>query len=225
MPHLRESSNYIGNKTITGNLTTTGQLIVSANSAASAPAGRFTGTWFSGGTTATTTPHFLVADPTATETWSASGTGIGVNSANGFTGNLISLRINGTERFGVTASGTTNLVAVIATGSLAAGASSTLGFTGRTLLRSASDGVLQLGNNGNTDFGRLQFGGTTSSFPSLKRSTTILQARLADDSDYTFIQGKHQVHANAAAETPTATHTLRMFDAAGTEYKVLCVAA
>lgn len=32
--------------------------------------------------------------------------------------------------------------------------------------------------------GLLQFGGTTSSFPALKRSGTILQHRLADDSDY-----------------------------------------
>jgi hypothetical protein len=34
------------------------------------------------------------------------------------------------------------------------------------------------------DFNRLQFGGTTSSFPALKRSTTALEVRLADDSAY-----------------------------------------
>ena len=45
-------------------------------------------------------------------------------------------------------------------------------------------GILQLSNASNTDFGRLQFGGTTSSFPALKRSTTFLQARLADDSAF-----------------------------------------
>ncbi len=46
-------------------------------------------------------------------------------------------------------------------------------------------GILQLGNAAtSTDFARLQFGGATSSFPSLKRSSATLQARLADDSNY-----------------------------------------
>jgi hypothetical protein len=43
-------------------------------------------------------------------------------------------------------------------------------------------GILALYNSAENDFDRLQFGGTTSSFPALKRSTTFLQARLADDS-------------------------------------------
>lgn len=66
--------------------------------------------------------------------------------------------------------------------------------------------------------------GLTSSEPAIKRSTTLLQARLADDSDYATYQGKIQTHANAVAETPTATHTITIYDAAGTGYKVLCVA-
>lgn len=44
-------------------------------------------------------------------------------------------------------------------------------------------GVLQLGNAAtSTDFGRLQLGGSTASFPSLKRSGTDVLFRLADDS-------------------------------------------
>lgn len=73
--------------------------------------------------------------------------------------------------------------------------------------------------------GLITFGDTTSAGPALKRSSTVLQARLADDSDFASVQGKLRAHANAAAETPTATHTLRVFDAAGTEYKVLAIAA
>ncbi len=46
----------------------------------------------------------------------------------------------------------------------------------------ASDGIFTLLNNAGTDFSRLQFGGTTSSFPALKRSGQGLIARLADDS-------------------------------------------
>lgn len=48
----------------------------------------------------------------------------------------------------------------------------------------SSDGVLKLTNWAQTDFGRLQLGGTSASFPSWKRSTTIIQCRLADDSAY-----------------------------------------
>jgi hypothetical protein len=77
--------------------------------------------------------------------------------------------------------------------------------------------------SGATD--RWAFFGTTSSFPSLKRDTVRLQARLADDSAFTNIQGKLTTEANAVSETVVATHTLTIYDAAGTGYKVLAVAA
>lgn len=69
---------------------------------------------------------------------------------------------------------------------------------------------------------RINFCGTTSSFPALKRSSTVLQARLADDSDFAPLQGKLRTEANAVAETPTATHTMIITDAGGTAYRVLC---
>lgn len=55
----------------------------------------------------------------------------------------------------------------------------------RGSLSAQSDGVFTLMNNAGTDFSYLQFGGTTASFPALKRSGTDLQARLADDSGFT----------------------------------------
>jgi fibronectin-binding autotransporter adhesin len=66
--------------------------------------------------------------------------------------------------------------------SVVAAAPSAIVFSGRTQLTSPADGILLLRNNAGTDFTRLQFGGTTASFPALKRSTTSLLARLADDS-------------------------------------------
>jgi len=57
-------------------------------------------------------------------------------------------------------------------------------FTSRTKIQSPADGRIMLTDNAGTDFGRLQFGGTTSSFPALKRSSADLHARLADDSAY-----------------------------------------
>ena len=96
---------------------------------------------------------------------------------------------------------------------------------GGTRIAGVSNGLLRISNAAENDFDRLQFGGTTSSFPALKRSSTVLQSRLANDSDFCPLQGQLRIHQNAASETITATHTLTLFDAAGTAYKVPCVAA
>ncbi len=49
-------------------------------------------------------------------------------------------------------------------------------------LSASSNGVFLVTDTAQTSFGRLQLGGTSSSFPSLKRSGTGLISRLADDS-------------------------------------------
>jgi len=48
----------------------------------------------------------------------------------------------------------------------------------------STDGILTMLDSTGVNFNRLQFGGTTSAFPALKRSTTSLQVRLADDSGF-----------------------------------------
>lgn len=64
-------------------------------------------------------------------------------------------------------------------------ATSFIGWQSGTLLGTGGvDGNLVLYDSGTTDFGLLQLGGTSSSFPALKRSGTTLQVRLADDSAY-----------------------------------------
>jgi hypothetical protein len=65
-----------------------------------------TGTWFTGGTSTTTKPQVLIEPAGATSTaWSTSGTGLGVNAASGFAGNLLDLQLNGTSRFTCTSAG------------------------------------------------------------------------------------------------------------------------
>jgi hypothetical protein len=83
-------------------LTTSGRFINSYNATASSPAKAFTGTWFTGGTSTTTKPQ-VVIEPTGTTStaWSTSGTGLGVNAASGFAGNLLDLQVNGTSRFSI----------------------------------------------------------------------------------------------------------------------------
>ena len=87
-------------------LTTAGRFINSYNAVASSPAKAFTGTWFTGGTSTTTKPHLLI-EPTGTTStgWSTNGTGLGVNAASTFGGNLLDLRVNGTSRVVTTAAG------------------------------------------------------------------------------------------------------------------------
>jgi hypothetical protein len=88
---------------------------------------------------------------------------------------------------------------------------------------SSADGVIRLQNNVGSDFNRLQFGGTTNLFPSLKRTTTRLQARLADDTNFTNIQGRLTTETNFTAGPITPTGFLVIYDATGTAYKIPAV--
>ena len=132
----------------------------------------------------------------------------------------LEFQVDGTTKMSINTGG-----AVVAnTAFYGATGSTYFGWANSALMTSPSVGVIRLNNFAETDFNRVQFGGTTSSFPSIKRSTTSLQARLADDSAFTNIQGKLTTEANAVSETITATHTITLYDAAGTAYKVPCVA-
>lgn len=86
--------------------TFTGQQILSTAGAASTPPLTLTGAFFTGGSATTTKPQFLI-EPTGTTStgWNTSGTGLGVNAASGFAGNLVDFRSNGTSLFAVNTSG------------------------------------------------------------------------------------------------------------------------
>lgn len=73
-------------------------------------------------------------------------------------------------------------------------------------MRSASTaGNIELLNNASTGFGLLQFGGTTSSFPALKQSGALLQAKLADDSGYATLDVAGLAVAGVAGFNGTCT--------------------
>lgn len=87
------------------------------------------------------------------------------------------LVVDGTSRldYGVTASSVWTFGA-----SVIAPASGFIQFSGRTYFESAADGLLVFRNNAGSGFSRLQFGGTTTAFPALKRSGAGLSHVLAD---------------------------------------------
>lgn len=107
---------------------------------------------------------------------------------------------------GITSSGTVSGSAVTATNALT-GATLVLGTT--VNFAASSDGVLKITDAAGTSFGRIQFGGTTSSFPALKRSSAILQTRLADDSAFTVLEVQNLL-ITPVAVTYAATTDLDM---------------
>lgn len=70
------------------------------------------------------------------------------------------------------------------TNNITMGTTSQLSAAGGAALASPADSVWQMRNNAGNDFNRLQFGGGTSAFPALKRNSTALETKLADDSAY-----------------------------------------
>jgi hypothetical protein len=88
--------------TITGNTTFTGRIICSVNAASNAPAGLFSGNWFTTGTSTTNKAAVLIEQTGATSTGHhPAGAGLCVNSASAFVGRLLDLQKNATSRFSV----------------------------------------------------------------------------------------------------------------------------
>lgn len=95
-------------------------------------------------------------------------------------------------------------------------------FTGRANIGSSSTTSLAFYDSTEADAPIVQWGGTTSSFPGLDRSGTVLRARLADKSNFAPLQGLLRTAANAVAETITPDHTIVITDASGQAYRVPC---
>jgi hypothetical protein len=82
--------------------------------------------------------------------------------------------------------------------------------------RGGASGIIYM-DNASSGFDRLCWGGTTSSFPALKRSTTFLQARLADDSAFAGFASANMQAATAytvaSLPTPATGMIARVTDA------------
>lgn len=109
------------------------------------------------------------------------------------------------------------------------GAASNAIWFGRAQLKSPADSIVTMMNNAGTNFDRLQLGGTTSSFPSLKRSTTAIEVKLADDSAYSNLKAILTTSANAVTGlgagvlSALTNASLVITDGTGTVYRVPCI--
>jgi hypothetical protein len=137
-------------------------------------------------------------------------TGIFLNATetalNGMTHNLIDLQVGGASRFLVTNGGTLTI-----TGNIQINGG-VLTFSSLSRIQSNINGNVILYNNAQTDFGRLQFGGTTNSFPAIKRNAAQIDFRLADDSSYCSIE---------AGGDSKFRGTLRVLDTAGNNAMIM----
>lgn len=102
---------------------------------------------------------------------------------------------------GVTALSISSTFVTSVVSSLTVGASVGFQAGANGYIYSQSDGVITLYTSAFNSFDRLQYGGTTSSFPSIKRRTTALEARLADDSAITTLVGAMVLKAGAISDT------------------------
>jgi hypothetical protein len=118
--------------------------------------------------------------------WAANGVVYGYVGQSGgntylgsLTANSVILQTNNTTALTLDAS----QVATFAS-SLGVASGATIKWLARSSFYSPSDGVITMYNNATSDFTRLQFGGTTASFPALQRSGSTLQAVVGDASAY-----------------------------------------
>lgn len=81
-------------------------------------------------------------------------------------------------------SGAITATSFVGTAHVYVGGTSEIGWNLRAKMRSPADGIITLYNDPNTDFTRMQFGGTTASFPALARNATTIDVILADGSAY-----------------------------------------
>ena len=149
---------------------------------------------------------------------------IGTNKAGTGTARGLELQTDGVTRMTLGASGSINCAVTLSSQSSLSANSYIMwndGTSSRIL--APSNGVIQFTNAATTGFNRLQFGGTTNLFPAIKRSSTTLQARLADDSAFAPVQGKLTTDTDYTATVVTPTGFLTLYDAQGTAYRVPCV--
>lgn len=134
-----------------------GNTAITANGALSSGAGpglKVTGTWVTGGSFTTTKPHVLIETAGATSNnWTTAGTGLGINAASGFTGNLIDAQLTGASKFSVDRTGSaifagsvTATTITFTSGNLVLPTAALFYWTNRTVVSSPVDATIRFEN-------------------------------------------------------------------------------
>ena len=111
------------------------------------------------------------------------------NTASNSQSRLIDLQTNSSSKFNVDMLGNAYASNSLTSGAyVEAGSTAFVSWTGRSRIYSPANGDFRLSNAAGTGFGKLQFGGSTSSFPAVKRNAATLEIKLADDSGFAAVQ-------------------------------------
>ena len=146
--------------------------------------------------------------------------------------NLLDLQVGGVSKFKVDKSGTATLPVVVAGFITLSSSTINLGNSAGSVALSGTQ--MQIGSstttsislfNGTSTTPLLAFGGITSSFPSIKRNSTRLQAVLANDSGFTNIQGKLTTDTAFTLGAAAATGYITIYDSNNVAYRVWCTPA
>jgi hypothetical protein len=119
--------------------------------------------------------------------WSSNVAIIGTEKGSGGgSARALELQTDGVTRLTVQTGGTVALASHLTaeSGFIRIASAQAFQWLNRSKIYSLADGNVGLYNAGESSFNLLQFGGTTTSFPALKRSSATLQVRLADDSAF-----------------------------------------
>lgn len=172
-PLLNTANTFTATQTITP-AANTNSLVLTGSGAASIAALHLTGDPFTGGNGTTRFPLVLMQPPGATPStsWQTSGTYLGIN-ADSSSAYFFDGKYNGVSKIIMQANGSFYAQYF----QLLSGAGAGLSY-----LQGPADGVITLIDTSGANFNRLQLGGTSASYPALKRSSATIAFRLADDS-------------------------------------------
>jgi hypothetical protein len=139
--------------------------------------------------------------------------GLIIKGVSGQTANLQEWQdVNGTALSWITNNGSIRTGGgVVSVGNIQVNGGSIYSWDSRGVMSAPSDGVIRLTNWATTDFNRLQFGGTSSSFPSIKRNGSGIDFRLADDSGYASVSALNGIftgNVGIGTTTPTSKFSL-----------------
>jgi len=140
------------------------------------------------------------------QTWNTTGNPSAIflnvtNTASGATATLMDLQVGGVSQLSISKAGAIVTAAgITSTATIQQSSTSDFRWNNRSRMFSDANGNIRFSNSALTDFGLLQFGGTSSSFPAIKRSTTTLQVRLADDSGFAFIESLYERAGSGSPE-------------------------
>lgn len=102
-------------------------------------------------------------------------------------------------------------------------------FTTGDQISSTGSGIIRFVDATEAAFNRLQLGGTSASFPAIKRNNAALDIRLADDSAFAPLRAKLTTDTNATTGlgagllAATTNATVTVYDASGQAYRVPCI--